>query len=950
MNDSAYLQKAVDALIATITAIRNIRLYPAGSAMVAGSVAKVHPILADLIKAQGGITYAESEKTLLVSGRSLPEKDAKKTQVVAFLDLMMDLGLKSLDFEPGLDPKSLETLLVLLSRKPSEIEAEGGVQALLAAASLPGIRVDQKVYVSMGQKEIGAAAPAMGLSEADIVRYLKSDGTEDVNRMRQLAANPEWVSRVFRTGLAQMGPSGGNDSDSGPTKGLVRLMDGLAGVAEGADQDRIVNEAAQSLALVDAKQIGKVLAHAPDALMDTGLLERLADRLDDDKFEGLAIRMKRGMVAGEGAGPADTLYDRLMETARGQGAKARIETRFHEETRQRKDQMARFKIAMERLLKGQTEALADPEVVEALPATVNRLLRKGKTQTAETLIQGLLGRLLTSPERKERTRIIEAVVDTGPAALPVITRQITPDTPWYYLRNLILLIGRIGTVEHLPLLEPLLTHNDFRIQREVFNAVYQIGGERRGDLLLKSLDQAQDPTKILIVSMLGNLRHHPARPALTELLHSSTSISRAPVRDRLQERICAALALIGDAKALPALLNVTQGTKEKTQAFAPSVCEAAEKAVAALGKIESPPGPGGHDMPATEKAAPAATVETAGPRSLDARVDDYVQAGDTDAAVKLIFNAIEAAARRKDFARAEALRERLFDVDAMALTEIIKAGEIIESEKSDALDQDHLDLWPELYETLTAEEANALFFAMTEQVFETNDTILEQGKEYNRLCFINEGQVKAVFRQGDREQLLTTVEKGAIVGHRTFFSPSVCTISMIALSRVNASVLDRSVLPEWKQHMPALESKLSNYCLKLLKTEDLLKKKGVDRREQKRINIQGKTRIQLLSPAGKPAGKPFRGELSDLSVGGLAFFIRSSKEETIRLLLGRRINIAFKIQGKSASHGIDQNATVIGIHYLQQNEYALHVRFEAVLDDRIIEDIDRCEEKGNYAP
>ena len=162
--------------------------------------------------------------------------------------------------------------------------------------------------------------------------------------------------------------------------------------------------------------------------------------------------------------------------------------------------------------------------------------------------------------------------------------------------------------------------------------------------------------------------------------------------------------------------------------------------------------------------------------------------------------------------------------------------------------------------------------------------------------------------------------------------------------------MDRSALPEWKQNMPALESKLANYCLKLEKTRDLLKKQGVDRREQKRINIQGKTRIQLLSRDGKPAGKPFRGELSDLSAGGLAFFIRSSKKETIRLLLGRRINIAFKIQGKSGPHAMDRNAMVIGIHYLQQNEYALHLRFEGVLDDRTIEDIDQNEETNDIAP
>jgi len=63
-------------------------------------------------------------------------------------------------------------------------------------------------------------------------------------------------------------------------------------------------------------------------------------------------------------------------------------------------------------------------------------------------------------------------------------------------------------------------------------------------------------------------------------------------------------------------------------------------------------------------------------------VDRYVAQNDTDAAVKLLYSLIVQYARGKNFSKAEALREKLFKVDAMALTEIVNAAEIIEKEKS----------------------------------------------------------------------------------------------------------------------------------------------------------------------------------------------------------------------------------------------------------------------------
>ena len=116
---------------------------------------------------------------------------------------------------------------------------------------------------------------------------------------------------------------------------------------------------------------------------------------------------------------------------------------------------------------------------------------------------------------------------------------------------------------------PCLPMTIFAIQREAFSALYQIGGQSRGQRLLSNLETAKDPTKILIVSMLGRLGHEPAGPVLAKLLHTSRKKALGSVRERLQERICSALGAIGDPSVLPALKEVLKTPKRRSAAFFP---------------------------------------------------------------------------------------------------------------------------------------------------------------------------------------------------------------------------------------------------------------------------------------------------------------------------------------------------------------------------------------------
>jgi CRP-like cAMP-binding protein len=211
----------------------------------------------------------------------------------------------------------------------------------------------------------------------------------------------------------------------------------------------------------------------------------------------------------------------------------------------------------------------------------------------------------------------------------------------------------------------------------------------------------------------------------------------------------------------------------------------------------------------------------------------------------------------------------------------------------------------------------------------------------SNLYFVNHGQLKMVYRLNEKEFLLKTVGPGTILGMETFFSITVCTTSLISLTRAKIHRLQRDTLQQWHSTHPALEPKLKDYCHRLKKVHDLIRQKGLDRRSHKRINLNGKGVVQLLDGRGEPMGKAFKSELADVSIGGLSFFIKTSKPETARLLLGRKMQVNFILPDPAAPQKILCNGTVVGVGYQMFSDYSVHLTFDGLLDGAAEAWIDR---------
>jgi len=122
------------------------------------------------------------------------------------------------------------------------------------------------------------------------------------------------------------------------------------------------------------------------------------------------------------------------------------------------------------------------------------------------ILNNLLDMIRDVSDSHERVRIMHLIIGMGQMAIPAIKNQIHKNAPWYYLRNLAYLLGCIGHENDAYMLQPLLIHENNKVQVEAMKSIFQIGGAQRGTLFLSALTQADNQFKLQIIEMLGKVK------------------------------------------------------------------------------------------------------------------------------------------------------------------------------------------------------------------------------------------------------------------------------------------------------------------------------------------------------------------------------------------------------------------------------------------------------------
>jgi hypothetical protein len=146
-------------------------------------------------------------------------------------------------------------------------------------------------------------------------------------------------------------------------------------------------------------------------------------------------------------------------------------------------------------------------------------MRKLLQSMGERGIRTVFSALAKEQGRKRRQGLLRLFVEFHEAALPYLAQRIDKEE-WYIVRNVVHLIGQIGSPKGIPTLERVLYHQDIRVRREVLRALGAIKNEDAEKILIQCLDDSEPIIQALAAEWLGVIGDATALPIFRDRIQN----------------------------------------------------------------------------------------------------------------------------------------------------------------------------------------------------------------------------------------------------------------------------------------------------------------------------------------------------------------------------------------------------------------------------------------------
>ncbi len=566
-------------------------------------------------------------------------------------------------------------------------------------------------------------------------------------------------------------------------------------------------------------------------------------------------------------------------------------------------------------------------------------------------IQFLLDVVLTSGKRSMRIRLLKILTGIGDRLVPLLVERLKKPMPWHGRRNLLRLLAATGSEEHLGVVREYLSHEDLRVQSEALLCINRLSGSQRKQELLAALPRISEKLKFQVVQALASVVDEEVVAALVELLHDEKYFS-ADIKDQLLVSLCETLGRSGSLQAQKSLQEFTGSVTVRPKRMAERVWEAAQKSLVLLDNYRRQQRQGlAEDQKKVEGALNPA--QAAGERPVynytpvtelaeERAIYSLLGQNKLVKARKRLLHLIITLSYLRRLDQAEILRQRLVEIDPLALDDILYASELIEEQRGVGAEQGQGVSWSEVYDCLSTEEFNNLYASLEAVSFAPNTNIATQGAVQRRLYFINKGRVKLFHRDAHgNDILLQIIGPGGVVGADCFFKESVWTVNAASVGMVDALMLSRGGLQKWQALYPDLESKMEEFCLQIGEN-DSSKMMAVERRQQERWNFSGQLALTLLDDSGGAIGPDLLSETGDISIGGMCCLVRIAQDKNLSPLLGRKVRVRLpELAGVNPQLAAGKIGVVVALFRQAdaaveaegQVQFAVRMQFDQVLQE-----------------
>ena len=125
----------------------------------------------------------------------------------------------------------------------------------------------------------------------------------------------------------------------------------------------------------------------------------------------------------------------------------------------------------------------------------------------------------------------------------------------------------------------------------------------------------------------------------------------------------------------------------------------------------------------------------------EAEIMALAKAGQRDKAREQLIELTVACAQGGDLNSATRLRDLLYEVDPMALRDIIKVNEIIDQAMSGSVDENFNLAWAGLRKALTQDEFLGLYHALEPHEVAPGKAVVQMGSRLDAMFFVNKGNL-----------------------------------------------------------------------------------------------------------------------------------------------------------------------------------------------------------------
>jgi len=165
-------------------------------------------------------------------------------------------------------------------------------------------------------------------------------------------------------------------------------------------------------------------------------------------------------------------------------------------------------------------------------------------------ISPVLHMLRMLKEFQARRMVCDLLAAKGKNKLEIIKEGLS-DKHWYVVRNVIWVLGSIGSAEGVKYLKPLIHHPDLRIRKEIITSLIKIAGPEAGAVLTLFLEDEDKRIRSLTCKGLTKRKEKGALPVLTKLLKDVEFRDISPDE---KKHLLESYVSIGGSEAIP-LLN-----------------------------------------------------------------------------------------------------------------------------------------------------------------------------------------------------------------------------------------------------------------------------------------------------------------------------------------------------------------------------------------------------------